>query len=92
MLSGPVAEFESRFDSKFSTLSGEKDPEYRNNWVRLGKVGTESDVFGSQDLEATTEFRHSAFSWAVSAVWAFEVKALSHLDDLASVGNDKKFV
>ena len=37
MLSGPVAESESRLDSKLSTLSGEKDTELRTavcNWVR----------------------------------------------------------
>ena len=73
MPSGPVAESESRFDSKLST-SGEKDTESRDSWVRLGKVGRESDGFGTQDLEANTEFRHSAFSCAVSAVWPFEVR------------------
>ena len=41
--------------------------------MRLGKVGTKSDVFGTQDLEANTEFRHSAFSRAVSAVQPFEL-------------------
>ena len=41
MPSGPVAESESRFDSKLSTLLGEKDTESRNNWVQLYKVGTE---------------------------------------------------
>ena len=74
MPSGPVAEFESRFDSKLTTLSGEKDTESRNSWVRLDKVGTESDGFGTQDLEANTEFRHSAFSCAMSAVRPFEVR------------------
>ena len=74
MLSGPVAESELRFDSKLSTLSGEKDTESRDSWVRLGKVGTESDEFWTQDLEANTEFRHSAFSRAVSAVQPFEVR------------------
>ena len=44
-----------------------------NSWVRLGKVGTESDGFRTQDLVANTEFRHSAFSRAVSAVLPFEV-------------------
>ena len=68
MPSGPVAESESRFDSKLSTLSGEKDTEPRNRWVRLGEVGTESNGFGTQDLEANMEFRHSAFLHAVSAV------------------------
>ena len=62
MPSGPVAESELRFDSTLSTLSGEKDTESRDSWVRLGKVRTES------------EFRHSAFSRAVSAVWPFEVR------------------
>ena len=45
MLSGPVAECESRFDSKLSTLSGEKDTESRDSWMRLGSVGAESDGF-----------------------------------------------
>ena len=74
MPSGTVAESESRFDSKLSTLSGEKDTESRDSWVRLGKVGTESDEFWIQDFDANTEFRHSAFSRAVSAVWPFEVR------------------
>ena len=54
MPSGPVAESEARFDSKLSTLSGEKDTEPQNSRVRLGKVGTESDGFGTQDLEGNT--------------------------------------
>ena len=33
MLSGAVAESESRFDSKLSTLSGEKDTESKNIWM-----------------------------------------------------------
>ena len=74
MLSGPVAESELRLDSKLSIMLGEKDTESRNSWVRLGKVGTESDGFGTQDLEANTEFRHSAFSRAVSAMQPFEVR------------------
>ena len=74
MPSGPVAESESRFDSKLSTLSGKEDTESRNSWAQLGKVGTESDGFGTQDLDANTEFRHSAFSRAVSAVRLFEVR------------------
>ena len=73
MPSGPVAESESRFDSKLSTLSGEKDTESSNSWVRLGQVGTESDGFWTQDFDSNTEFRHSAFSCAVSAVRPFEV-------------------
>ena len=72
MPSGPVAESESRFESKLSTLSGEKDTESRDSWVRLGMMGTESDGFRPQDFDANTEFRHSAFSRAVSAVWPFE--------------------
>ena len=47
MPSGPVAESESRFVSKLSTLSGEKDTDSRNSWMRLGKVGTEGDQFGT---------------------------------------------
>ena len=74
MSSGPVAESESTFDSKLSTLSGEKDTESRNSWMRLGKVGREIDGFEKQNLEANTEFRHSAFSRAVSAVGPFEVR------------------
>ncbi len=74
MPSGPVAESELRFDSKLSTLSGEKDTESRDSLVRLGKVGRESDGFWTQDLAANTEFSHSAFSRAVSAVLPFEVR------------------
>ena len=73
MLSGPVAESESKFESKISTLSGEKDTESRYRWVRLGIVGTASNGYGTQDLEANMEFRHSAFSCVVSAVQPFEV-------------------
>ena len=54
MPSGPVVESESTFDSKLSTLSEEKDLESRNSWVRLGKVGTESDGFWTQDFDANT--------------------------------------
>ena len=74
MSSRPVAESELRFDSKLSTLSEEKDPESKDSWVRLGKVGTESDGFRTQDVDANTEFRHSAFSRVVSAVLSFEVR------------------
>ena len=42
--------------------------------MRLGKVGTESDGFPTQDFDANTEFRHSAFARAVSAVRPFEVR------------------
>ena len=65
MPSGPVAESQSRFDSKLSTLSEEKDTESRDSWVRLGNMCTESDAFRTQDLVANTELRHSAFSCAV---------------------------
>ena len=74
MPSGPVVESESRIESKLSTLSGEKDTESRNSWAQLGKVCTENDGFGTQDLEANTEFRHLAISCALSAVWPFEVR------------------
>ena len=74
MPSGPVAESESRFDSKLSTLSEERDTGSRDSYVRLGKVGTESDGFQTQDFDANTKFRHSAFSRAVSAVLPFEVR------------------
>ena len=74
MPSGPVAESESSFDSKLSTLSDEKDTESRDSCIRLDKVGTESDGFRTQDFDANMEFRHSAFSRAVSAVWPFEVR------------------
>ena len=42
--------------------------------MRLSKVGAESDGFRIQDLDANTEFRHSAFSRVVSAVRPFEVR------------------
>ena len=35
---------------------------------------TESDGFRTQDFDANTKFRHSAFSRAVSAVRPFDVK------------------
>ena len=37
-------------------------------------MGTESDGFRTQDFDANTEFRHSAFSCVVSAVRPFEVR------------------
>ena len=74
MPSGPVAEYESRFGSKLSTLSGEKHTESSDSWVRLGKVVAESEGFRTQDFDANIEFRHSAFSRAVSAVRSFEVR------------------
>ena len=52
----------------------EKRTESRNSWGRLGKVSTESDWFRTQDLDANTEFRHPAFSRAVSAVQPFQVR------------------
>ena len=86
MPSGPFAESESRFDSKLSTLSGEKDTESRDSWVRLGKVGRESDGFLTQDVAANTEFRHSAFSRAVSAVQPFEVMEGEHTPETDLIG------
>ena len=74
MPSAPNAESESRFDSKLSTLPEEKDTESRDSWVRLGKVGTESDGFWTQYLDANMEFRHSAFLPVVFAVRPFEVR------------------
>ena len=74
MPSGPVVESESRFESKLSTLSGEKDTEFRNSLVRLGKVVKESDGFGKQDLQANKDFRHSAYSQAGPAVQPSEVR------------------
>ena len=68
MQTGPVAESESRFDSKLSTLSGEKDTESRNSWVQLGKVGTESVGFGTQDLEGNGILAFSLFMGSVSCV------------------------
>ena len=61
MPSGLVAESESRFYSNLSTLSGEKDTESRDSWVRLGKVGRESDGFWIQDFNANTEFSIQPF-------------------------------
>ena len=52
MRSGPVAESELRFENKLSTFSREKDTESRDSWVRLGKVGPESNGFGTQDFKA----------------------------------------
>ena len=37
-------------------------------------MGTERNRFRTQDFDANTEFRHSAFSRAVSAVRPFEVR------------------
>ena len=42
--------------------------------MQLSLLGTESDRFWTQDFDENTEFRHSAFSCAVSAVWPFEVR------------------
>ena len=75
MLSGPVAESESGVERSFSTFSGAKDTESRNSWVPQGRMGTESEGFGTQDLEANTELRHSAFSHVVLAVQPFGVRA-----------------
>ena len=42
--------------------------------MRLGRMGTESEGLGTQDLEANTELRHSAFSRAESAVMPFDMR------------------
>ena len=47
---------------------------YFSRRLRLKEQGTESNGFWTQDLAANTEFRHSAFSRAVSAVRPFEVR------------------
>ena len=73
MSSGPVRESELRFDSKLSTLSGEKDTESKTagcDWVRwVQKVMCLGPKIWKQ-----TEFRHSAFSHSVGAVQPFEVR------------------
>ena len=56
MPSGWVAESESRFDSKFSTLSVEKDTESRDSCVRLGKVVQKAMGFGHKILMQTLSF------------------------------------
>ena len=71
MPSGPEAESESWVDRNFSTFSGGKDTKSRSILVRLGRMGTESEELGTQDLEANTELRHSAFSRAEYAVVPF---------------------
>ena len=45
-----------------------------SSWVRLVRVGTESEGLGKQDLEANTELMRLAFSQAESAVLPFEEK------------------
>ena len=56
-----------------STLSGEKDTEFRNSWVRLGKVGFESDGFGTQDIDAKQSLSiqpfHAQCSVSCVAIW-----------------------
>ena len=49
--------------------------------MRLGKVGTESDGFRTQDFDENTEFRHSAFSHAESTVRPFEVMEEEHIPE-----------
>ena len=60
MPSGPVAESELRFDSKLSTLSGEKDTEARDSWMRLGKVGRDSDGF----LDTRFRCKHRVYAFS----------------------------
>ena len=85
MPAGPVAESESRFDSNLSTLSGEKDTETRDSWVRLGKVGTESDGFRAQDLDANTEFRHSRHPHTTQRYFMRTLFILRHLPPATSL-------
>ena len=66
MLSGLVAESESRFDSKLSALSGEKDTESTSSLVQLGKMGTKSDGFGTQYFEANRVEAFILFMGSVS--------------------------
>ena len=65
---------ESRVARNVSTFSGAKDAEFRSSCVWLGMVGTEREELGTQDFEANTELRHSAFLRAESAVGTFEVR------------------
>ena len=48
--------------------------ESRTSWLRLGRLGTESEGLETQDFEANTELKHSAFFRAESAVVPFEVR------------------
>ena len=47
--------------------------------MRLGKFGTESNGFGTQDLETNTEFRLSAFSHAALPVQPLPVAMIALL-------------
>ena len=62
MLSGPVAESELSIERTFLTFTGAKDTESRNIWVQQGRMGIEIEGLGTQDVEANTELKHSAFS------------------------------
>ena len=66
MPSGLVADSESMFNSKLSTLSEKKDTESRNSWVQLCKVGTESDGFWTQYFKANRVEEFSLFMGSVS--------------------------
>ena len=73
MLSGPVAESELRFDT-ISPPCQEKRTQSPGtvacDWVKW----VQKAIGLGQDLEANTEFRHSACSRAVSAVQPLEVR------------------
>ena len=51
-----------KVERTFSIFSGAKDTDTRSSWVRQGRMGTDREGLGTQDLEANTELRHSAFS------------------------------
>ena len=72
MTSGPITEGGLKPDIIFSTFSGE-DTEFKSQLVHQGKMGTEWDGLATQDFEANTELRHSAISWAESALIQFDV-------------------
>ena len=67
MPSGPIIEAGARPDRTFSTFSGEDTRLWRHGVCRVRWV-TEQDQLVTPDLEAKTEFRHSALSQAESAV------------------------
>ena len=60
MLSGPIAELESRVE-RTQTFFAAKDTKSRSSRVRQGRVGTESEGLVTQDVEENTELRHLAF-------------------------------
>ena len=54
-------------------------------------MGRESDGFWTQDFDANTEFRHSAFSRAVSAVRPFEVREGEHTPETDLIRRHQDF-